>query len=136
MYTYHHNFDDYYANYNRNISNESFKIKLSALSDFKYSRIGSEDLIFDLFERNTEGNLSDTRIIKEFSSEPLKLKPNYNLKSEALEVFDNDAETGFLKLELIEPSIGFGFDIYQKVLNEIFIFGKLKCQNRNNYKRD
>ena len=42
--------EEYFENYNRNIDNLSFKLKLSALSDFTFKRMGTVDHEFEMFQ--------------------------------------------------------------------------------------
>tara|TARA_B110000971_G_scaffold140326_1_gene143438 strand:+ start:17877 stop:21641 length:3765 start_codon:yes stop_codon:yes gene_type:complete len=109
---------DYYANYNRNIQNDSFKLKLSALSDFTYKRIGSKDFEFEMFNTDSEGKIKLGFELKDFETSSLNLKPKYDLKYEDIEEYSKESETGFLKLELVDPIIGFGFDIFNKIYSD------------------
>ena len=103
-----------YELYNYNIRNDSFKIKLSALSDFNYFNHSDKDLIFNLF--NFKKNLlEDEKIIKVEKMSSLKVNPNYSLNSGEINDFSNDLQTGIIRIELIEPKIGFGFDQYPKI---------------------
>lgn len=111
-------FGSYYEDYALNITNESFKIKLSALSDFKYTNEANKQ-VFNLFEQTPEGELSVSKSINEIDVEALNIKPNYNLNFSDVEEYSNDLETGYLKIELTEPGIAFGFDVYDKVVNEM-----------------
>ena len=111
------NMKEFYKNYQKSIDNKSFKIKLSALSDFVYERNLENEFVFNLFE--SENNiLLSTRKIEIKDSGLLKIKPVYDLTSEMIEEYSNDLETGFLRIELVNPKIGFGFNEYPKILQE------------------
>lgn len=112
------NLEDYFKEYNRGIKDLDYQIELSALSDFTFNRNGAKKFTFEMFELSEEGDLLKSRNIEAVDVEKLKLKPNYNLKEEDLENYTNDQETGFLKLELMNPPVGFGFDIFSTVYDE------------------
>jgi len=109
---------EFYKNYHRDITDQSFVMQMTALSDFGFERKGSKPLQVELFEQDEEGNLANYRKIKNVDTQPMKLKPNYHLRAEDMEAFSNNLETGFLKLELMSPAMGFGFDLYPTVYNE------------------
>ena len=109
---------DYYKEYNREIENHSFKLKLSALSDFNFKRSGSEDIEFEMFQLDKKGKLKENFVLSDIEISKLKLKPNNNLNFDSVEEYSKESETGFLKLEFSEPKIGFGFDVYAPIYNE------------------
>lgn len=109
------NIAEYYQNYNKGFDNSSFRLKLSALSDFNFFDTQNENFIFNLFEVDNENNLLDTRKISFSNLAPLKINPNFEIDSSYLNEFSNDIETGLLKIELVSPIEGFGFDIYPKI---------------------
>ena len=41
---------NYYKNYGRNFDNESFKLKLSLLSDYNYLSLDNNSFVFPMFE--------------------------------------------------------------------------------------
>lgn len=110
--------EEYYKSYNRGINDGQFKLKVSALSDFTFTRSGTQEIEIDMFDLNKEGVIKKERSIDSINVEGLNLKPNYNLREVDLLNFSNDDETGYLKLELISPSFGFGSSIYSKVYND------------------
>ena len=65
------------------------------------------------------GTLINTRLIENIDCDVLKIKPSYDLKEEDIEVYSNDLESGYIKLELISPEIGFGFNYYPKSFTKI-----------------
>ena len=112
---------EYFENYNREIDNYSFKLKLSALSDFTYQRIGSEDPQFEMFQLDEEAKIKTSFEIKDIDVSKFQLKPKYDLEYESVEEYSKESETGFLKLTLTEPKIGFGFDVFTSIYNEAIL---------------
>ena len=105
----------YYEEYPYGIGNNSFKLKIQALSDFKYMpKDGAKTVITNLFEEQDGLILSD-RYVQDIDIEALQIFPDYTLQSEDEEELFAKQKTGFLKFELISPSIGFGFDEYSTV---------------------
>lgn len=106
----------YFKGYPYGIENDSFKLKIQALSDFRFMpKDGNQNLVTNLFEEHDSG-ISSTRFIQEIDLSVLQIFPDYNLqKVEDEEVFLSNQKTGFLKFELISPSIGFGYDVFSTV---------------------
>lgn len=113
------NLEEYYKEYDLGIKNNTFKVKISALSNFKYSTSENSELVYDLFDETKEGVLKNQKNLSSINVNALEIKPNYTLKFTDLEEFSNDLETGYLKIELIEPKFAFGTDLYGKVFNDI-----------------
>ena len=109
------NIETYYAGYNNGFDNSSFKLKLTALSDFNFVDSQEKDFVFNLFETEKDNSLTDARNITFKSLSPLKITPNFAIDSTYLKEFSNDIETGLLRMELVSPMEGFGFDIYPKI---------------------
>lgn len=109
------NIETYYEGYSNGFDNSSFKLKLSALSDFNYFDSQKKDFTFNLFETDADDSLSNVRNVSFKSLSPLKITPNFKIDSTYLNEFSNDIETGLLKMELVSPMEGFGFDIYPKI---------------------
>ena len=109
------NIETYYEGYNNGFDNSSFQLKLSALSDFNYFDSQEKDFAFNLFETDADDSLSNVRNVTFKSLSPLKITPNFEIDSTYLNEFSNDIETGLLKMELVSPMEGFGFDIYPKI---------------------
>ena len=128
------NIADYYAAYNQNFKNDSFKVKISALSDFNFNESDSEDFNFNLFEANQVNELINSRRVSFGDLTPLKIKPNYQINSDYLNEFSNDIETGLFKLEMTSPLDGFGFDLYPKLYSDSIAsqFDKKKKTEKEN----
>ena len=110
------NFISHYEAYQKNISSKSFKVSLSALSNFQFN---PENYIeaqnFSLFkEEPIDGNLEKTTF-EEIDFSKLEIQPNYTLSEEVTKQFRREKQTGFLKFTLTNPPMGFGFDLYPKI---------------------
>ena len=113
-------FLDYYAGYKQGVTNESFKLRFSALSNFQFVPIFEDDrFVVDMFQAlENESNVINNQScyhIHDFSN--LHIQKLYDL-DENLPEYSNDSRSGFLKLEMISPSIGFGFDLYPELYSE------------------
>ena len=108
---------EYYDSYNDNLNNSSFIIKIDALSDYKFDRNKEQTAKYDLFEINDDQSVSKSRRIDIDSIEIFKILVNPDLNIEDIKDFNNNKESGFIKIELINPPMGFGFDQYSKVMN-------------------
>lgn len=117
-------FEAYYAAYENNIRNDSFKVGASSLREGWFQPAASLQQQFDLFRVDESKSrswnyLSSTTIIKDvnlkkvcFNNQPLLNNEirNNNMKSE-----------GVLRLELLEPQDPFGHKAYQVVFPEIVL---------------
>jgi hypothetical protein len=107
----------FYEEYPYDIENGSFKLKVQALSDFKFMpKEGPQNVVTNLFEEQDGIILSD-RYVQDIDLEALQILPDYTLQTDEDEdeVLLSNQKTGFLKLELVSPNIGFGFDVYSTV---------------------
>ena len=118
--------EEYFKNYNRDINNLSFKLKLSALSDFNFKRTGSIDHEFEMFQLDEEANLKSSFELDDLDTSKLQLKPKYDLDFESIEEYSKELETGFLKLSLSDPNIGFGFDVFTAIYNDAVLKASTK----------
>lgn len=120
----------YFSGYPYGIENDSFKFKVQALSDYRFMpKDENQSVIISLFEEK-DGKIVTDRYIDTIDLDALEILPDYNLNTvESRELFFNQ-ETGFLKIELISPSIGFGFDVYPTVYaNEVTKATKAQIDN-------
>jgi hypothetical protein len=110
----------YYSGYPYGIENDSFKLRISALSDYRfYPKDTEPGQIVDMFSMEPgSATIAKSRFIEKIDLNLLKIRNNPALKSEDLENFNNQIQLGFIKLELDSPSIGFGYDVYAQVFNE------------------
>lgn len=109
----------YYKEYDLGIKTDSFKVKISALSNFQYPISENLELVYDLFDQTENGFVHHNKTLNTIPVDALEIKPNYQLKHTDFEDFSNDMETGYIKIQLIEPDFAFGVDLYEKVFNKI-----------------
>lgn len=108
----------YFSAYPYGIENDSFKLKIQALSDFRFlPEDNSEKKHLQLFEVQ-DGVILKDRLLREIDLAGMKILPDYSLSQDDLEEFPYDQETGYIKLELVSPQMGFGFDVYSEVYNK------------------
>ena len=108
-------FKTYYEAYNNDITNASFKVGITCLTDFQFrpSELGSVQN-FDLFKSlGDEDRLDNQSSLDDVNIDKLKMKPIYD--DIDLENFDNRTKTGFFKIELLGPEDGFGFGLYSEL---------------------
>lgn len=108
----------YFSAYPYGIENDSFKLKIQALSDFRFlpeENIDKNHL--QIFEVQ-DGVILKDRVLQEIDLTGMKILPDYSLSQDDLEEFPYDKETGYIKLELVSPQMGFGFDVYSEVYNK------------------
>ncbi|MBK6265145.1 hypothetical protein JKA74_08855 [Marivirga sp. S37H4] len=119
-------FKEYYRKYNKNIDNDSFKISLRALSGHQFlPRSEGKLQTFNLFGTRKTGkgeaslNLLDRHSrLDQVDIDALQIKSDY--KMDVLPEFDNTTRSGYLKLELVEPGLGFGHEMYPTLFaNEV-----------------
>ena len=110
--------EEYYKSYNREIQDDSFKLKLSALSDFSFNRSGTRDVTVEMFKTDEEGRTLQDLYIDEIDVDAFNLRPNFDFREEDMLNYSNDDETGYIKIELTEPNVGFGSSIFATIYNE------------------
>lgn len=96
-----------------NITNDSFKVKVSALSHSKFHPEEEEEQqTLNLFDM--EGScLSNTTRLNNIDVKKLHLKPHLKEPLQ-LEPYNNDTRLGYIKLAFHEPSFAFAHTIYPK----------------------
>ena len=124
------NLKDYYKVYQNDFSNDFFKFKITALSNYEYIN-NSDKKDYNLFIEDENSLLK-----KEFKISGLKINDfgiikNYNIDNNDISVFNNNLETGLIKLELLQ---GFGSKIYNKVLNRISVEATSKTLKKGELK--
>ncbi|MEM9819415.1 MAG: hypothetical protein AAF985_00025 [Bacteroidota bacterium] len=116
-------FAKYYEAYHSGIDDQSFKVQLSALSNYEFYPLEEEIRQgFDLFQsEGSEGTLSEQTQLDAVDLEKLKIAPDYEL----LEIpeFTNRSRIGFFKIQLKTPTMGFGFKAYP------ILFAKALAEN-------
>ncbi|WP_338391593.1 baseplate J/gp47 family protein [Fulvitalea axinellae] len=107
----HGGFETYFKEYGKDVDNDSFKVSVKALSDYKFlPEANDDDLVYGLFETKEDGTLSDTKTLSNISVDKLSIRKNPEL--DEIPEYTTSTKTGFLKFELIEPSMAFGHEIY------------------------
>ena len=110
--------EQYYKAYNRDIKDDSFRLKLTALSDYTFSRSGTKEIEIEMFQTDENGNTLPDRFVEEVNVEWFNLKPNFDLREVDMLNYSNDDETGYIKMELISPKIGFGSASYPSIYSK------------------
>lgn len=110
--------EQYYKAYNRDIKDDSFRLKLSALSDYTFSRSGTKEIEIEMFQTDENGKTLPDRFVEEVNVEWFNLKPNFDLREVDMLNYSNDDETGYIKMELISPKIGFGSASYPSIYSK------------------
>ena len=111
----------YYAAYPYGITNKSFKLRVSALSDFRFHpRDGEPAQMVDMFESGKRSSaVLGKRFIDGIDLAPLAIRHRFDLTQEDLQDYNSRKESGYLKLELTEPSMGFGYEVFSQVYNAV-----------------
>lgn len=110
------NFTTHYEGYRKDIRAQSFKVSLSALSNFQFNPIKNSDAQdFCLFKIEPEQGVPENTTFDDIDILKLQIQPNYLLSDESINQFNKDKQTGFLKFTLTNPPMGFGFDLYPKI---------------------
>jgi len=116
--------ETYFKEYHANITNDSFKIKLSGLSQGKFKPILSKRQEFNLFtiERGDFGSeiLSEISEIKDIDFKKLEL-PNRPLLNKEGIVPDTSFTDGVIRLEFSSPEEAFGSRLYPQIFPEIVL---------------
>lgn len=110
--------ETYFKGYPYGIKNDSFKVKFQALSDFRYvpNDLKNNNLV-NLFEHHN-GKILKERFIHEIDLKDLDILPDYKLEFDDVGDSPQNQKTGFIKMELVTPVIGFGFDVYSDVYSK------------------
>lgn len=114
-------FEAYYKEYNEGITNNSFKVGLTGLSEFKFHPSESSSIQqFPLFRINeNEKSLIPNTEFNQIDLEKLGLTPSYGPID--IDEYSSKTRTGFLKFELSAPDMGFGFDLFPKLYSETIV---------------
>lgn len=113
-------FEVYFKEYPDEISNESFKMGMTALCEYHFHPEESELLQqFDLFHGRPNEALVPTVKLDQIDLERLKIQPNYEEVDTS--EYTSRTRTGFLKFELLTPEMGFGFDSFPKLFSEAIV---------------
>ena len=109
----------YYAGYGRGIRNDSFRVSLSALSNFSwFPEQPADRQEFDLFDVQEDPPWVPVRTFRNIDLKKLQLKPDPNFLAPLEANTPSLLPKGLLRFELTNPAIGFGFDIFPKIFAE------------------
>lgn len=108
-------FAEYYRAYEQDINNESFQVRLSALSSYAFRPAEPKaQQVFHLFSASApDAEVAHKTVIEGIKLDNLRLHPDYSLA--ALGAYSNSARTGYFKLQLSEPAGGFGHADYHRL---------------------
>lgn len=112
----------HYREYGLGIKNEDFKIRMSALSGGNFYPIADEEGNIDdsrqlFFEHTDRPGLIKKTILDDFDIKAFNIKPDYDFELPA--AFSNQVNTGYFKMELVNPKQGFAHDEYTKVYTDV-----------------
>lgn len=110
-------FSEYFRTYNLGLNNDSFEVRLSALSNRSFSPAEIvQQPSFRLFGSDgPEGKLHDSTSIRVDELPTLQLEPDYRLNQ--LPDYSNDTRSGYFRLMLDKPAAGFGHADYYRLFS-------------------
>ncbi|WP_448699243.1 baseplate J/gp47 family protein [Mucilaginibacter sp. AW1-3] len=119
----------YYKAYNNGITNNSFRVKLSVLTDGKIVPKPAQQQEFSLFdtESNGTGILCNTTQLQDIDIKRLGLVKKPLLEKEDLLQEKNFAE-GAIRLELTAPKDAFGHRLFPQIFPEIVLHNAKKSK--------
>ncbi|MCD9019681.1 baseplate J/gp47 family protein [Parachryseolinea silvisoli] len=116
-------FREHYETYGEDITNDSFRVGVTGLSDYAFHPVAADKIqTFPLFvTQQNDGQTTQRKpaiqtTIQDLDVKALKLHDNFT--KEPLGPYDNSAKTGYIKIELITPEMGFGHQKYPILLSE------------------
>ncbi|MEL7122709.1 MAG: hypothetical protein AAFO07_24900, partial [Bacteroidota bacterium] len=115
-------FNDYYKDYK--VKATDYKVKFSALVRNEFIPEDAEsDVTYPLFtlpheqEKNVlKREIRSTFLLQDAALEKMKIIPDPYLPS--LNEYQNETNTGYIKMELLEPDVAFGHNEYQRVITQ------------------
>lgn len=112
---------EYYREYNMDLKNDSFEVRLSALSGRSFNPQDSQlQPPFRLFDsENPQGRLSDRTSVRVQELPSLQVDPDYRMKN--LPEYSNDARSGYFRFMLDKPVSGFGHSDYYRLFSASMI---------------
>ena len=112
---------EYFKDYPEKVENSSFMVGVTGLSEFQFHPIQEEVIqqfsLFDSMDDSTR--LASHRKIENIDLEKIEIQPTY--ESQPTMEFDNRTRTGFLKLEVTAPSMGFGHGQFPNLFSEAVV---------------
>jgi hypothetical protein len=118
-------FKTYYQEYDPTLENDSFQVAVTALSDYEFHPdINGTAEQHSLFSTTVEEEgelpvIAPVTKIEGLNIGRLKIKPDFS--SAALIPFNNKAKSGYIKMELVGPAMGFGQAIYPTLFSSKII---------------
>lgn len=110
-----HYYKEYFEGADAEISEEMFKVHLSALSGYEFKPGEKEDpIVHNIFPSEPGRTLAVINV-----ADPSRLSIRTNPDMREVEHFDNNTQVGFFKLELREPKEAFGHNLYQERLSTV-----------------
>jgi hypothetical protein len=108
-------FSKYYEHYPDEIQNESFKVELSALSDYQFNPLEANKQVFNLFKSAPppEDGLASRTVIEDINFKLLQITPDYQMGE--LPEYTNRTKSGYFKLKMNNPPMVFGHEIYPRL---------------------
>lgn len=110
-------FSAYFREYNMDLNNDSFEVRLSALSNGSFNP--QDSLLqpaFRLFEsENQQGRLSNVTTFQVQELQSLQVSPDYRMKN--LPGYSNDVRSGYFRFMLDKPAFGFGHSDYNRLFS-------------------
>ena len=121
--------DEYYRFYNQNTKTSDFKVAISFLRDRRWEPVDNNvKQVNNLFEYTVNDEkfekLNKTTCI-DINVEKLKLNTDYKFKYNTSYISSSTVE-GFLKLQLVSPSYGFGYKLYYETISKNLLTQKNK----------
>lgn len=113
----------YYREYGLSIANDSYKVRISALSDGEFYPAPENNLRqFNLFEDHPgdKFRVNEETLFSDFDIKALNIKPDYGLKLPT--VFNSEIRSGYFKVELTSPSVAFGHEDYPNIYSKIIAY--------------
>jgi len=120
-------FKSYYQEYDDTIDNDSFKVGVTALSDFQFHPTTKDKVQqFSLFATKEENEgqlpvLASVNNLEGFNINELKINPDYSINE--LQPYSIKAKSGYIKLELTSPEMAFGQSIYPTIFSSKILKG-------------
>ena len=118
-------FEDYYEGYNLGITNSSFKVKLSALSQGRWAPGQKHAQEHELFEYDLPDEFDDGEYLHpethldKIDLSHLPVTTDLNLPNPL--VYDNRTQRGFLRMSFSAPSFAFAHANYSQILSDVLV---------------
>lgn len=113
----------YYKEYGLGITNDIYKVRISALSEGEFFPAPEDNLLeYRLFGDDEEDRMriAEDTIFDDLDIKAFNIKPDYSLKLPT--VFSNEVRSGYLKVELTTPSVAFGHEDYSNIYAKIIAY--------------